>query len=250
MAPTDLTDSAVDLFLGSACVGCGRPGPPLCLGCGVELRRFPTAAWPSPRPARLPQPFAVASYDAAAKAAVIAHKEHAVLPLAKPLGAALALSVMAVLAASPARGSAGRPILLVGPPSAARVVRERGHDPLARIVGQARRSLRAAGIAAAVGSVLTRSRVVADQAGLSAGDRAANLAGAFDLKAGSRRRLAGRWVVVVDDVMTTGATAAEAARALSGSGAVVLGVAVVAATRRWSEEAAPAGRERPGGPTH
>ena len=72
------------------------------------------------------------------------------------------------------------------------------------------------------------SRAVADQAGLDAAERAANLGGA----PAARRPLDGLPVVVVDYVMTTGATLVEAARALREAGAAVRGCAVVAATRR------------------
>jgi predicted amidophosphoribosyltransferase len=60
----------------------------------------------------------------------------------------------------------------------------------------------------------------------------ANLAGAFTVSAQRRRQLAGAQVVITDDLMTTGASVAEAARVLRMHGAVVTGAAVVAATRR------------------
>ena len=72
------------------------------------------------------------------------------------------------------------------------------------------------------------ARRVADQSGLDAAGRSANLAGA--LRASSD--LSGVPVVVVDDVVTTGATLVEAARALRDAGALVRGAAVVAATQR------------------
>jgi predicted amidophosphoribosyltransferase len=77
---------------------------------------------------------------------------------------------------------------------------------------------------------LRHRRHVADQAGLSAMDRALNLAGAME----SRLDLRGRRVIVVDDVITTGATLAEAARALRAAGADVRASAVIAATQRHS----------------
>lgn len=153
------------------------------------------------------------------------------LSLAGPLGRALSLSVLAGVAALPAPVPPGQ-ILLVVPPTSSATVRDRGHDPLARVVRSALRALRWAGVDAATAAVLERSRFVADQAGLSATDRAVNLAGAFAVRPRSVRRVAGRPVVVVDDVLTTGTTAAEVARALRSAGAEVLAVAVIAATRR------------------
>ena len=82
---------------------------------------------------------------------------------------------------------------------------------------------------------------VADQAGLDATSRAANLGGALRAHPPTLRRLAGATerghvqpahVVVCDDVLTTGATAAEAQRALRAVGLPPLAVAAVAATQR------------------
>ncbi|MEJ7628727.1 MAG: phosphoribosyltransferase family protein [Nocardioidaceae bacterium] len=240
----DLRGAAVDLFLGGRCVGCTRPGPVLCLGCGVALQQLPFVAWPSPCPPRLPRPFAVAAYEGAARAAVVEHKERAVLSLAKPLGAALALSVMATLAAARRPVPVGSRVLLVPPPTASSQVRARGHDPLLRIVGSCIRSLRASGVACEAGALLERVRDVADQSGLSAADRGTNLQGAFAVRPRGRRRLTDRLAVIVDDVLTTGATASEVARALAGSGVDVLGLAVVAATYRRAGFR-PAARPRP-----
>lgn len=189
-------------------------------------------AEPTPRPAGLPTPYAVADYGGAVQAVVLAHKEHGALPLARPLGRALALSVLAALAAGGAGAVGGEPVLLVWPPAAAATVRERGHEPMARIVRACRTSLRSAGVLARPAPVLDRVRQLADQSGLTAQERAANLAGAFAVRPRSRRGVCGRHAIVVDDVLTTGSTAAEVARALAEWGAVVPAVAVVAATRR------------------
>ena len=102
-------------------------------------------------------------------------------------------------------------------------MRARGHDHALRL---ARAAAAAGGGRAA--ALLVPARAVADQGGLGAQERAANLAGALRV----RRPLHGLPVVVVDDVVTTGATLVEAARALREGGAAVRGCAVLAATQR------------------
>jgi predicted amidophosphoribosyltransferase len=121
-------------------------------------------------------------------------------------------------------------LLLVPVPSARRATAARKHDPGRRMAAWAARELRRAGVAARMVAVLRQRRPVADQAGLSAAERLANLTGALGAVAGSGRLLAAGPVVVVDDLMTTGASVAEAARAIGAAGGRVLGAAVVAAS--------------------
>ncbi|MFB7714656.1 ComF family protein [Streptomyces sp. NPDC056105] len=107
------------------------------------------------------------------------------------------------------------PLLLVPVPSARKAVRARGHDPARRIAYAAAAELRRAGAPARVLAALRQRRAVADQAGLDSRGRLANLAGALEVPAGARALLAsGGRIVLVDDVMTTGASLAEAARAI------------------------------------
>ncbi|MEQ6903137.1 phosphoribosyltransferase family protein, partial [Nocardioides sp. YIM 152588] len=102
------------------------------------------------------------------------------------------------------------------------------------MVRRAAAHLTAAGRPAAVASLLRVRPGVRDQAGLDAGARAANLARSMACPS----RALGRWsgaaahVVLCDDVITTGATAREAQRALEAAGVRVRGIAVVAATER------------------
>jgi predicted amidophosphoribosyltransferase len=231
-----LRAAGADLVLGEACVGCDRPGLAWCSGCASALSGLPFRTWPDPCPPGLPPVWAVAAYDDRVRAALVSHKEEARLALTRPLGDALAVAALGLLASRPAEHG---PVSLVPVPSRRAVVRERGHDPLVRMARAAARALRRAGVEASVASTLRTRRRVVDQAGLGATERATNLAGAFTATA--RRRADGGSWVVVDDIITTGATIGEAAAALAASGRPVLGAAVVAATRRHSPSGAGSG---------
>ncbi|PAZ12073.1 hypothetical protein CLM62_31975, partial [Streptomyces sp. SA15] len=74
--------------------------------------------------------------------------------------------------------------------------------------------LRRAGTPARVVAVLRQRRAVADQSGLNSRQRLANLAGGLVVAPGGGRLLSGGRVVLVDDLMTTGASLTEAARAV------------------------------------
>ena len=74
--------------------------------------------------------------------------------------------------------------------------------------------MRRNGTPARVVAVLRQRRVVADQSGLDSRQRLANLTGALEVAPGGVRLLRGGRVVLVDDLMTTGASLTEAARAL------------------------------------
>lgn len=104
----------------------------------------------------------------------------------------------------------------------------RGFNPAQALTAAARRDARLDVPLDAV--VLRRARATAPQTGLDAAQRAANLRGAFAVSPRHRRRVAGKRVLLIDDVITTGATLAAAARALRDAGAdAVLGFAVARA---------------------
>ncbi|MBN0045925.1 ComF family protein [Streptomyces actuosus] len=205
----DLTD----LVLPAECGGCGRPRTALCPECRAALSgAVPRRVEPVPEPLGLPAVHAAARYEDQVRAMLLAHKERGALALGAPLGAALARAVLAGPGAAAASG--GTPVLLVPVPSARRAVRARGHDPVRRIALAAAGELRRRGVPARVIGALRQRRPVADQAGLDFQQRQRNLAGALAVVPGAGGLLAAGAVVLVDDVMTTGASLAEAARAV------------------------------------
>ena len=183
---------------------------------------------PTPCPVGLAACFAAGEYADLLRAMVLAHKEHGVFSLADPLGQVLATAVRPTLTS--------RPTVLVPVPSRRSVVRSRGHDPMLRITRAAARSLRRAGHPVLVRRLLDVRGPVLDQAGLDSHQRAANLTGSMVVRGRARQSLARTEVpmslVVCDDVLTTGATAREAQRALEDSGLSVRAVVTVAATRK------------------
>jgi predicted amidophosphoribosyltransferase len=223
----------VDLVLPAECAGCasesGESATLLCPGCLRELSRPARPAWPTPVPAGLPPPWAVADYDGAARGAILAHKEDGRYALVAPLGDALARAVLAGLAATT---DPAADVALVPVPSRRTAVRGRGQDATLRLTRRAAAAVRRAGPEVEVLPVVRIVRGMADQAGLDAREREANLRGALAVPDRLTRHVRGRTVVVVDDVITTGASIDETARALRAAGADVRCAAVVAATRR------------------
>ena len=225
-----MLDEALDLFLGSRCVGCDRPGRMLCAGCRDSLSVRARPAWPTPVPAGLVPPWASEAYDGAVRALVVGHKDRGQWGHRRVLGELLAEAVRGA--------SAGLeptvPLLLVPVPSRPGAGRQRGYEATAALVRSAAsrmRRERPVGVAP-----LVVSRGAADQAGLDAAGRAANVRHSMHCPSAALARVARRWptayVVVCDDVVTTGSTAREAQRALEAVGLPPVAIAAVAATPR------------------
>jgi predicted amidophosphoribosyltransferase len=117
--------------------------------------------------------------------------------------------------------------VLVPVPSARSAVRHRGFDATwAMATGAAHRLRGDRDVRAS--RLLGQRRPLRDQAGLGATERAANLRGGYRTTRSGTDAL----VIIVDDVVTTGASLTEAARALRVAGIPVLAAATVAATQR------------------
>ena len=229
-----LGSALLDLVVPLGCAGCARPsvGRAVCERCAAALVGPVHEVRPRPVPSGLPPVAAVGAYDGVLRELILAHKEQGRLALARPLGLALARGVAYRVAA----GGAELPgVTLVPVPSQRRSTRRRGHDPLLRMAEVAAGSLRSVGVVARVDPVLRVRRRVADQAGLGAAERRANLAGALGVRPGAAARLGLGPVVLVDDILTTGSTLTEAARALRSCEVHLLGAAVICATRRRAE---------------
>jgi predicted amidophosphoribosyltransferase len=219
----------LDLVLPAECAGCGQSDGVdvtggLCGACALALTGPPTAVRPPRRPRGLPPVHALAPYRDPLPDIINAQKERGRLDLARPLGRHLARAVSAV---SPVEV----PIWLVPAPSSRSAVRRRGQDPVRRMARVAAAELRARGRTANLLPALKHARPVTDQVGLTHEQRAYNLAGALTVRSAAAARLALRRVVLVDDVMTSGATLADAARAVRDVGGDPIGAAVIAATR-------------------
>lgn len=248
MEPRRLYDAWVDLALGGGCVGCARPGRPWCRDCADAVAATASgtvgAVRPTPCPDGLVPVHACGPYADPVRAAVLAHKERRVWALGPPLGELLALATHSLLGAERADPAVG--VVLVPVPSRPASVRSRGVDATARLTRFAARSLRRWGVGARVLPLLGLTGSVQDQGGLDAAARAANLTGGMRIRPRRRTALVGRGpvhVVVCDDVLTTGATAREAQRALEVAGVPVLGVSTVAATRRRAALPFPGGAD-------
>jgi predicted amidophosphoribosyltransferase len=165
---------------------------------------------------------AVGRYTGPLRTGLLRYKERGRRDLAGPLAALLATALHEVIGAA----APGGPVLrLVPAPSQAVAARARGGDHVARIC----RALAAQRPDVRVARPLRLSRGVRDSVGLDAVERAANLAGGVHVRraAALRGQLTRGPVVLVDDVVTTGATLRACWSALADAGVPVTAAVVL-----------------------
>lgn len=196
-----------ELVLPDDCCGCGRAGPTLCGTCRTTLEPEPFQRGAGGVPVT-----SALVYDGVVRRVVVAMKNEGRTSCAGPLAVALRASIG--LAAGERDG-----LLLVPMPTTRRSRVERGYDPVRLLLRRARLPHH---------DVLRLVRRPGDQVRLGRAARFANVAAG--MRAG--RDLTGARVLLVDDVVTTGATLGEAARAVRAAGGAVIGAATVAATPR------------------
>ncbi|MEV0359609.1 ComF family protein [Nocardia sp. NPDC050697] len=192
----------LELILPVECGGCGLPGLPWCPACASALDGPPVRLRPRTDPG-VPC-WALGPYAGPGRRAVLALKERGRRDLAGPLGYALARGLHRLRAP-------GRPLLLIPAPGRAAAARRRGGDPVARTAAVAASWLPGCRMAP-----LLRSRHgTRDSVGLTPAQRRRNLAARVVVRPEVLATLSGTanpQVVLVDDVLTTGATAAESVR--------------------------------------
>jgi predicted amidophosphoribosyltransferase len=176
---------------------------------------------------------AAGAYRAELAQALLSYKKHGQRQIAGVLSKGLAEAIRAAAGESPG-------LLLIPVPTSGSAYRRRGFSPVHMLLGRAGlypapTAGRPAGPSTVHALRTTRMRPAIGGAGgqkaLGRGDRAQRVRGSMRVRRGLVGPVHGQPCIIVDDVLTTGATLAEAARALRAAGALVRGAVVLAATR-------------------
>ncbi len=198
------------------CAGCGADDRSLCPACRLALTPAVTVHSAAGVPV-----YCALTYAGVVRRVIIAFKEQERTDLAALLAASLAGAITGAVSAAPAGPPVSSPLELALVPTSRAAWRRRGYDPVLLL------ARRAGGRPA---RVLLPARASGAQKALGLQERAANRRGAFV----ARGSLENRRFVVVDDVLTSGATMAEAIRAIRAAGGEVISGACLAFTPRLS----------------
>lgn len=250
------------LILPTDCVVCEQPDSSLCVDCAVILRRATVRPFRAEHGAEglpeveaghsvftemAPHPFcplpvvAAGEYAKAVAAALLAFKNHGHTDIARWLQAALAGALHEVRWTL---CNEYEEVWLIPVPSRGASVRRRGYDPLTILLGGlAKRREFPAGVRVVAAVTLRQpplgpATVVPklSQKSLGRQGRRRNVHGSMEASPALRHIPRDAPCIIVDDVLTTGATIAETARVLRAAGAVVVGAVVIAATPAPREE--------------
>ncbi len=251
--------ATADLVLPQRCAGCGVGRGSWCEDCRTAL----VATGPDTGPQALVDPedgsvlvvHAAARFEGSLRRLVSAWKDEDRADATGVLVALLAGSMASALGGDLVLRSAlarGGRVLIVPVPTSSAARRRRGGDPVSTLARRAAVVVRGPPLGLrpdlVVVPALRHSRRVRDQSRLSRAERRSNLRGALAVRPHAAATVRGATVVLVDDVVTTGATLAEASRVLRRAGAAhVVGVAVARTPRpgrapvRWPCEPRPPG---------
>jgi len=213
----------LDVLLPPACPGCGTEGEVICARCRKSLtRRVDEPAGvplglPSRQPAGIVQLEWCAAYNGPARACLHALKYDGERRLVTPLAE--------IMAARWVRAGIGGDVLVPVPVHAARR-RQRGFDQAELLAVEIGRVLKLP-----VAMAVTRATKTTAQHALGKSARAANVGHAFAADLTLAAQVRGRWVVLVDDLTTTGATFVGCAAVLYESGAVAVSALALARER-------------------
>lgn len=209
LAGSALLDAAA-VLLPVRCAGCSAPDRSICAACAHAL-----APRSCSRSVAGLTVWSALDYDRVPRAVLLAFKDGGRVDAAPVLASALRAAVTAARA-----DDRVVPVLI---PSTRAAWRQRGYHPTGMVLSRSRV------LVPPLWRALRLARQTADQAGLSSSERERNRAGS--LVASSR--VEGRRCLLVDDIVTTGATLTEAARAIAAAGGIVAGAATIAQTPRY-----------------
>jgi predicted amidophosphoribosyltransferase len=206
----------LDLVLPRECGGCGAPSTRWCAACARQLAvKADEPHLVSPRVDAGVPVLSLGRYAGPRREAIIALKEHGRADLVAPLALALQAGLERLLT----WGVVGTPLTLVPAPTRRSAARRRGGDPVTRMARVATDGLPNVDVIQA----LRLRGPVRDSVGLSGADRRRNIAGHVAVI-----RAVAADALVVDDIVTTGATASESVRVLRTAGVHVVGVLAIA----------------------
>jgi predicted amidophosphoribosyltransferase len=219
----DAVSGLIDLLLPLCCAGCGTPGIAWCFECarqfgGLRLLHRPLLA-------HAPPAYALGRYRSTARRAVLAYKESGRRDLAEPFARLLATGLRAAVTS----GEIDRVQWVVPAPSRPSASRRRGGAHMLRVANHLVTVLAAMGWSISAADCLAMRPGTLDSAGLEPAERIRNLSGRLRVRP---RRLppSEASVILIDDVITTGATVAGCWRELDSAGVHVAAVFGLTAT--------------------